>query len=192
MKERDPKELRRESPERVVRTYFSRWDAHDAEGMIALLDDGVVFRLGESGWSGFREGVLVGRAWEVAAGVRVDVVELETDGDVVRTVSEKRTRIDDLLGVGPDPDRREFTVRGGIIRNMIVETGGFERLAYLVDRRAKLEPVIEWMESEHPSDVGWLFFEGRIDPYGTSLAERRRKARLLVDLLEEYRVWDWG
>lgn len=192
MDDRRLEELRRESLERVVRTYFSRWDAHDAEGMIALLDDGVVFRLGESGWSGFREGVLAGRAWEVAAGMRVDVLELETDGDVVRTVSEKRTRVDDLLGVGPDRDRREFTVRGGIIRRMTVETGGSERLAYLAERRSKLQPVIAWMESEHPSDAEWLFFHGKIDPYGTSLADRRRKARRLVDLLQCYRAWDRG
>lgn len=48
-------ELATEPAASVVRTYLERWDAHDVEGMLALLGDGLVFRWGEDGVRAYEE-----------------------------------------------------------------------------------------------------------------------------------------
>ena len=186
MRNRTLMEVRQESPESVVRTYFRRWNAHDVEGMMALLDDGIVFSLEDSGIGAMRQG-LSSYAWAMAAGLRVSIVELDAVEENVRVVFDEQTRVDELLGVGSCRREMEFTVRDGIIRQATwIESRGHDGVTFLTRRREALKPFIEWVEATHPQEARRLFWHGKLNSRGQTLAGRVRRGRRVVELLERY------
>ena len=113
-----PEERAAEPAESVLRTYLARWDAHDMEGMLALLGDGLVFRWGEDGMSAYRENLVRTLAWRLRAAFEITGYELESEGEhTVRASVQSTTRVHELLDLPDAAEELVFWVEAGIIQS---------------------------------------------------------------------------
>lgn len=182
-------ELAAEPAESVVRTYLERWDAHDAEGMLALLGDGPMFWWGKSEIHAYRQGLLAIMAWESGAevGIALRGLELE-DEHTVRVSLERNYRPHRLLGLDPLVEELTFVVDDGIIETICWEFWPEEyEERYKSEYREALAPVIAWTRKHRPEEVDELFMGGEVfDNRGESLRGRHRRGRRQSLLVEDY------
>lgn len=176
-----PASSSRASPERVVRTFFERLEARDAEGVVALLDEDFVFRDAEGTFSVGREEMRPLLAWDAEARSRPEIEDLEVEGDTVRVRLREANRLTDLLELDPWELEASFVVRHG----RILEEEARERVdegapSFSERFQRAIRPVAEWAAETDPEAARAVFEHGRVARYDGPTA------RLLLALLEAY------
>lgn len=183
-------ELAAEPAESVVRTYLERWDAHDVEGMMALLGDGMVIYFREDIWHAMRTILPVSTAWAMAAGFEIPGYELEAeDEETVHVTLEQRLELYDLLDFSLSTREITFTVTDGIIQRIQYHEPPEEEIQAEIDAyKEALAPVIAWAQRHRPWEAEALFLRGEVLDYsGDTIRELRRRARRHLLLVEDYR-----